>query len=241
MTIVNISEMGGVRNLHFGSRWVQGAMRIAQPYAIELHYVQSMMLWVLFNPDPRHIVQLGLGAASLTKFCYWQFLRAHITAVELNPAVISICATAFVLPPNNARLSVVEMDAMNFVLDPANEAGADVIQVDLYDADAQRPALDTPEFYAACAKCLGPDGLMIVNLLGENAQIAQSLCAIENAFEAVAWLAPTPDGNVIAIAFKKAPQIDFDQLYERAALVESQLRLPARSWVDGLQAWMQGE
>jgi spermidine synthase len=32
-----------------------------------------MMMWMLFRPAPRRIVQLGLGSAALTKFCYQRF------------------------------------------------------------------------------------------------------------------------------------------------------------------------
>jgi spermidine synthase len=32
---------------------VQGAMRIAKPDNIELEYVQMMMMWLLFNDNPR--------------------------------------------------------------------------------------------------------------------------------------------------------------------------------------------
>ena len=48
------------------------------------------------------------------------------------------------------------------------------------------------------------------------------------------------DCNIVAVAFKRAPSIDFDQLYARAMRVEQQLKLPAKSWVDGLMLWMQG-
>ena len=40
---VDISEDGGVRNLHFGSEWIQGAMRIARPWSLELAYTREMM------------------------------------------------------------------------------------------------------------------------------------------------------------------------------------------------------
>ena len=33
---VTLSEMDGVRFLHFGTEWVQGAMRLRKPDAIEL-------------------------------------------------------------------------------------------------------------------------------------------------------------------------------------------------------------
>ncbi|HEX4943762.1 MAG TPA: spermidine synthase, partial [Usitatibacteraceae bacterium] len=34
MTSIVISEERGVRHLHFGSTWVQGAMRIARPWSL---------------------------------------------------------------------------------------------------------------------------------------------------------------------------------------------------------------
>ena len=37
---IDISEEAGVRYLHFGSSWIQGAMRIARPFALELDYTR---------------------------------------------------------------------------------------------------------------------------------------------------------------------------------------------------------
>ena len=36
-----------MRYLHLGTPWVQGAMRIDEPLAIELEYVRRMMVWML--------------------------------------------------------------------------------------------------------------------------------------------------------------------------------------------------
>jgi spermidine synthase len=33
---IDIREESGVRTLHFGSEWIQGAMRIARPWNLEL-------------------------------------------------------------------------------------------------------------------------------------------------------------------------------------------------------------
>lgn len=227
-----------MRYLHLGTEWIQGGMRIRSPDAIELEYVQQMMMWMLFNQQPQHIVQLGLGAAALTKFCYRQFPDARVTAIELNPAVISICQSKFALPPNDARLNVLEMDALEFVMSPARHATVDVLQVDLYDAAARGPVLDTPEFYQACADCLTSDGMLTANLFGDFLDYEKSLQAIELAFDAVAWLPEVHDANIVAIAFKRSPTIEFGTLYQRAAKIRSQTNLPARSWVNGLKSWM---
>lgn len=234
---VTLSEENGVRFLHFGTEWIQGAMRIRKPDWIELEYAQQMMMWMLFNEKPRHIVQLGLGTGALTKYCYRHFSQALVTAIELNPSVIAVCEAMFKLPPNDARLSVMEMDAMDFVTNSDNHGKIDVLQVDLYDATARGPVLDTPEFYAACADCLSPQGIMTVNLFGDHPSYARNLKAMCAAFSHVMCLPEVHEGNVIAIAFKETPKLDFAELYDRASQIAETTKLPAKSWVNGLKAW----
>ena len=199
---------------------------------------QRIMMWMLFLERPRHIVQLGLGSAALTKFCYHRFPEARVTAVELNPNVIAICRGLFGLPPNDERLDVREMDALDFVLDRANHSKVDVLQVDLYDEDARGPVLDTPEFYQGCYDCLSDDGIMTANVFGDFSNYDKNLQAMELVFDAVAWLPEVHDANIVVIAFKRAPQLDFSVLYERAAAIRSRMNLSARGWVTGLKSWM---
>ena len=45
---VSVSDDGEVRHLHLGTPWIQGSMRVAEPFEIELQYVQRMMAWLLF-------------------------------------------------------------------------------------------------------------------------------------------------------------------------------------------------
>lgn len=236
------TEFEGVRSLHLGTSWEQGAMRLSCPDAIELEYVQMMMAWLLFQAaSPRHIVQLGLGSAALTKFCYRRFPDARVTAVELNPNVIAICRALFALPPNDARLEVREANALDFVLDRRNHGTVDVLQVDLYDEQARGPVLDTVEFYQGCRDCLRPDGIMTANVFGEVGNYDKNLAAMTDVFDAIAWLPEVHDANIVVIAFKNAPQIDFSLLYERAGGIRRRLNLPAKKWVEGLKEWMRDQ
>jgi spermidine synthase len=238
---VTLSEQDGVRYLHFGTEWVQGAMRIRKPDWIELEYAQQMMSWMLFMNEPRHIVQLGLGTGALTKFCHRNFPQARVSAIELNPSVIAICESMFKLPPSDERLSIIEMDAMDFVTDEAHHGNIDVLQVDLYDATARGPVLDTPDFYAACAACLSENGIMTVNLFGDHPSYAKNLKAMRPAFRQVIALPEVHDGNVVAIAFKTRSRIDMPALYEAAARINETTKLPAKSWVNGLKSALSAE
>jgi spermidine synthase len=233
-----ITEHRGIRFLHLGTSWVQGAMRLSKPDNIELDYVRMMMMWMLFVERPRHIVQLGLGSAALTKFCYRRFPEARVTAIELNPNVIAVCQACFALPSNDGRLDVRQMNALDFVLDRANRDSIDILQVDLYDEEARGPVLDTPEFYQACHDSLTADGIMTTNVFGDFPNYAKNLQAMEMVFDAVVWVPEAHDANIVVIAFKKAPVLDFSELYRRAATIKTAMNLPARGWVTGLKSWM---
>jgi len=56
-TPIELSEQDGVRYLHFGSPWIQGAMRLRRPFDLELDYVRHMMAWLLFMAPPARVLQ----------------------------------------------------------------------------------------------------------------------------------------------------------------------------------------
>ena len=240
---VTLSEIRGVRYLHLGTPWVQGALRMSKPDVLELEYVQRMMAWMLWREPEEvtrgHAVQLGLGAAALTRFCH-DVLRMRCTAVELNPSVIDACRLWFHLPPDGRRLRVLNEDAGRYVVDPAHAGTADVLCVDLYDHEAAAPVLDDEAFYRACHRLLAPQGVMSVNLFGRNAGFAVSAARIQAAFGVgrVAMLKPTQEGNTIVLACKGLDLPEPDELARRATALQirfARADLPARRWLALLQ------
>ncbi len=231
-----ISEFEGVRYLHLGTDWVQGAMRIRKPRQLELDYIQRMMVWLLWLPsdalDHGRAVQLGLGAAAITRFTH-QVLRWHTTAVEINPSVVTACRLWFQLPNDDERLQVIEADAGQWVQQAAQLQTADALCVDLYDHEAAAPVLDDEAFYAHCRDLLAPGGLMTVNLFGRDVSFARSAARVAAAFGAdqVWQLAPTKEGNTVLVAARGVLVPDREGLTARAELIESRYGLPARKWL----------
>ncbi|WP_348755445.1 spermidine synthase [uncultured Aquincola sp.] len=236
---VTLSELDGVRYLHLDSIWVQGAMRINKPRVLELEYIQRMMAWMLWRPAAEltqgHAVQLGLGAAAITRFCH-QVLRMRTTAVELNPAVIAACRMRFRLGADDERLTVLNQDAGAWVRDPANAQTVDVLNVDLYDHEAAAPVLDDAGFYAACHRVLNHGGLMTVNLFGRDASFLASAERIAAAFgrDQVWSLRPTREGNTVVVAARGVVVPGREELIARADNIEKRygpLGVPARKWL----------
>ncbi len=239
---VTYSEIKGVRYLHFGTVWSQGAMRITHPYQLVLEYCQQMMIWMLFLEKPKRILQLGLGSGSLTKFVYRFFPRAQVDVVDLNPTVIFAARKLFALPPNDARLTVHEGDAGDFVHQPEQQGKIDVLQIDLYDAAARGPVLDSIAFYQAAKSCLNASGMLAVNLFGEDGNIVRNTENLNTVFEQRVFVLPKVEtGNYVALAFCGPPlEIPFKNLQTRAQFIETKFDLPALSWVNTLKELMGG-
>ncbi|MDX2220614.1 MAG: hypothetical protein SF172_16470 [Burkholderiales bacterium] len=96
-----LSEEDGIRFLHFGTPWVQGAMRISRPTELVLDYTQDMMAALLLNTGgrstawPRTALQIGLGTASLTKFLQRHRPQCRQTIVEIDPRVVRLAEQSF--------------------------------------------------------------------------------------------------------------------------------------------------
>ena len=217
---VYISEKFGVRTLHIGSDTVQSSMRLARPHDLEVSYTRSMMAFMLFKPDPRNVLLVGLGGGSLAKFFYHRLPRARTVAIEVKPQVLDIARQYFMLPDDDDRLSVVVADGAEYL--QREKLNADVIMIDGYDAEAQVEALSTPAFYRHCARALGDDGLMVVNLWGGDRNFTTCVNRIAQAFDGlVACLPAGKPGNVAALAFKRSPgQPTWAELRARAAQLE---------------------
>jgi len=233
---VHFSEDGPVRYLHLGTPWIQGSMLIAKPYDIELEYVQRMMAGLLFL-EPAvvhggHAMQLGLGASTLTKFCY-QKLKMTCTAIEINPGVLHACRGWFKLPPDDERLRVVLADAGQEIQKKEWQGTVDLLHVDLYDHEAALPVLDSVEFYDHCRKLLTEAGCMTVNLFGRACSYERSLEKIVQVFrEDAVWdFKPTREGNTIVLAHRTPLRPLQEDMQLRAQALEQNYGWPARKWL----------
>ena len=240
LAAATITDHEGVRYLHLDSRYIQGAMLLDDPLALEMEYIQRMMAWLLWRPVDHmpdgHAVQLGLGAGALTRFCH-TVLGLRTTAIEINPEVIAANRRWFHLPQDD-RLHVVEDDAERWVADPANAGTAQVVNVDVYDHEAAAPVLDSEAFYADCRRVLDDEGVMTVNLFGREADLAGSTARIAAAFGSrhVWIIPPLIEGNVVVVAARQVRPVGEEELDRRIADIEQRLGLPASSWLRQLRS-----
>lgn len=193
-----VRTVGDKRLLEFQPGMVQSEMRLSQPDALVLSYVRAMMCFVLFHPQPEHIVMVGLGGGSLAKFCYRYLPRARITVLELDPRVIAL-REQFAIPRDDARFRVIQADAAEHM---ARLAGsADVLLVDGFDADGLPPPLGSAGFYADCRRALRPGGVMVANIFSYDPQYKTMLRRLRQAFDGrICWFTGIAGNNRLLFA-----------------------------------------
>ncbi len=224
-----------MRYLHFGTEWVQGAMRIARPHRLVLAYTQEMLSFLLFRPAPRDVLMIGLGAGSLPKFFRKEMPDTRVTVVEINPGVVPIARDLFRLPPDDAHLSVEIGDGYARIRE--STARYDAIFVDAYDHRARPGPFETHAFYEACRDRLAPGGVLVCNVFGQVRGHAQTIRALRETFPLGMVALPSAESkNVVTTAFADPPPAtSIAHLRARATRLRERLHLPFHKWVHTLQ------
>src|SRR6185503_20873 len=86
---IAVSESRGVRTLHVGGEAIQSSMRLEDPYALALDYTRCMMGFMLFHPEPREALMIGLGGGSLVKFFHRNLRKTKVHVVEVDELVVA--------------------------------------------------------------------------------------------------------------------------------------------------------
>ena len=238
---VQISERSGVRYLHLGGPAVQSAMRLKEPWALELEYTRAMMAFLLFCPiqpkNARDIALIGLGGGSIAKFIHRNLPETQLTALEINPDVVAAARSYFLLPADDERLDVQVGDGAAYV--HANPNSQDVLLVDGFDAKRIVEALSSIDFYLACKAMLRPGGVAVFNLWGSDEYFPRYYERIAAAFgEHVLQLPSEKKGNIIVFAFRKPlPNAGFATLERAAENWQAALNLEFPYFVARMRHW----
>ncbi|MFL6600508.1 MAG: spermidine synthase-like protein [Steroidobacteraceae bacterium] len=248
-----IEDTGPLRYLHFDLDNVQSVMRHDDPDALCLAYTRKMMTFLLFNAEPRRILQLGLGGGSLAKFCYRHLPGARITVLEIDPNVLAL-REEFRVPPDDERFRVVQADGVAYIIDRAYRTKADggtqsertaredVIIVDACDRRGLSPTLAAPTLYASLRRRLAVGGVLVMNVCGEDREIESHIARIRGVFgERLISLPAKEDGNLIVMGFRTEPtEWEGAELDRRARKLEQQFGLAFPRYVRQMVYGMRG-
>ncbi|CAM4289325.1 spermidine synthase [Taylorella equigenitalis ATCC 35865] len=224
----SISIENGMKYLHFGSRFIQGAMQLTHPNHLYFMYTRQMMAWLLFleTSQVKTVNILGLGAGSLLKSCYRYCTKnTSFNCIEWNPQVTQ-CAIAEFRLPDSDRITVIHADARKWI--KHNLIACDLLLVDLYNYEAEGPVAGNKKFYKDCYNNLNDIGVMSVNLFGYHKSYKKNVKHIKDIFDFAVEFEETLDGNRVVLGFKGPKlNISYESLLKRAKVVQNHTELEA--------------
>ena len=232
---VEVSEEDGVRSLHLGGDAIQSSIRLDRPDELALDYTRAMMAFLLFQPQPREVLMIGLGGGSMARYIHQRMPGTRTTVVEINAKVLAAARSMFQFPADDARLKVEIACGADYLAGHAESA--DVLLVDGFDDGKQPAVLCTQTFYDAAYAALNPGGMMAVNFMAGEKKLDAYLQRIEQSFDGhVACLNAADRVNVIAFAFKRHPrQLAWAEFKKRARQLRKIHDLPFEDFIAGLK------
>lgn len=183
----------------------QTAVDLSDPERLVIPYTRTMLAAALVQPDPRRILQIGLGGGALNRYLRLAWPEARLTTVELDPAVRDVAVEHMGFQPGDKDRVVIE-DGRAFVR--KNTETWDWILVDAYREGTVPPHLKTREFYTLLKNRLAPGGVVALNLHRGNRLFASDQATLRAVFPEVHLFTVPGTGNAVALAFT-GPAPDF--------------------------------
>ncbi|MBI5461405.1 MAG: fused MFS/spermidine synthase [Gammaproteobacteria bacterium] len=233
---LEIFDRDGIRSLYFDSGACQSSLCLDAPNTLVLGYTRSMLATLLFHPEPRRILLIGLGGGALARFLLQHRPAAQIHCVETRPSVVALAHDFFYLP-RSPRLHIHIDDGAAF-LRTCQDRDFDTILVDAFDGSGIHPSVCAPEFYADCRRVLTPGGALSVNLWNTPASPCKPLLdAITEGFAGQILRLPVEQrANLIALGLDTPrTQQDLKQLRGSAQQLTESLGLDYSKQLRSLQ------
>ncbi|CAI2357076.1 unnamed protein product [Caenorhabditis sp. 36 PRJEB53466] len=202
---------------------------------ISAPFIVSTLSLVDSDNDGKTILEIGLGGGSLDMFLHQMNPKMNITAVEIDPVVVSIARKWFNVVDDDTRRTITA-DGLKFIQDAQKNGDKyDAVFLDACDNSQTMPCpsevFRNVEVYRSISAIVKETGSLIVNILShidEPQEVMKFVKELSQHFGSCIRVSITDEMNVIAICTKQAitdntGNVDF--LKRRAIAVTMRLGL----------------
>jgi spermidine synthase len=205
------------RHEHRRIEEIESRLSLADPLALLSEYTQAMLLALVWQPQPRHILLVGLGGGRLQMVLHHYLESASLYTVELDHLAVDVACRFFGFAPDE-RQHIVVKDGREYLRSLPTEAPYDLILLDAYRVGGIPLHLCTREFYAECRAQLAAGGVIATNLQSGTSLYDAARKTFATSFRHTAVF-PLVAGNVIVIG-SDTEQLSLQELRERAVAVQ---------------------
>ena len=159
-----VTDDGDLRFLRADNIW-HTLMFKSDPQGRGLPYTDYIDLALLYKPDIRNVLVIGLGGGTLPKRFVRDYPHVNVEAVEIDADVVKIAKKYFSVQ-EGPRLKIFTSDGRQFLR--RSKKKYDLIVLDAYYADTVPFFLTTKEFFTIVRTHLTPDGVFVNNTVGTD-------------------------------------------------------------------------
>ena len=177
-----------------------------RPKHMVFSYTRMMMAALLFNPQPRRVLVIGLGGGTLPMALAELYPDTHMDIVEIDPAVISVAREYFDYQPNT-NMHTHELDARVFTkrmlrrIERGNtDLKYDLVLLDAFNGEYIPEHLMTREYFEETARLLQDTGIVVANTFAISKLYDHESVTFEAAFGPFLNLKLDETGNRVMFA-----------------------------------------
>lgn len=192
--LLEVKETQRFRWFTYGGDTPQSIMDRSAPDALTTLVSHAMLLFVLFDRQSKHVLNLGLGGGTFER-ALAEHSAFKMTSIESSQAVIDIAKRFFSMHSGSAPIC---QNANQFV--QSTQEVFDVVLCDLFVEERLPDFLSSEPFYAEVKRITRDDAVLVLNLQADSeAELLEILVAIRQRFSYIALFEFDNYKNVIAV------------------------------------------
>lgn len=146
----------------------QSCMSMVNPPRLVFNYTRMMMGALYMNPNPQHVLVIGLGGGTLPGTLQKLFPATTIDVAEIDPAVVRVARKYFAFDPAG-KIRVAEEDGRVFVKRALRQTTRyDLIMLDAFDHEYIPEHMLTREFLQEVRGLLTERGVLAANTFSSS-------------------------------------------------------------------------
>lgn len=229
---VQVLEKEGRRELRFGNHIMQSVFSTVNPDYLVLPYTRFMLLGLLFCPEPKSVLHIGLGGGSIVRWMHREFPETNHTVIEKNSAVIEAARRFFELPQDN-RLRLLKADVTEII--PTLTEKFDIILLDAYTDFGAPEEVKRVEFLRNLRGCLNSTGWLAGNTWTMTGDFLEQCEIWKSTFTQVLQARANLKGNVILLGSQISQLPDKKNYQETAKMLNKRHPLDFRKMLSELK------
>lgn len=205
-----------LRWMRFDDSEIQSVFDLENPWDPVAPYCRSMLAALCYRPEPKQVLNLGLGGGTFERFFAEKLPTTKMTTVESCATVIKLAKLFFELPE---AIEIIESSAWEF--SQSGRQKFDMVFVDLFDESGHLECMEEAKFYKDLALMVTDSGLLVIDIAPRDEDALLSILLSIRAVFYHVQLSTDPESSNMVLICSKEPLPELAEAQARAEQLQN--------------------